>query len=142
MTDYVVAASLETTIKTAMGAMEKHGVRHLPVMEQAAVIGILSKRELTSVAGVAAHFGADRSDYEEYLESSVLDFLKTRFVAGADVIVARRDESLERALDRIVEHRLSALPVVDADGQLVGVLSYIDILRALRNLLEPSRSVA
>lgn len=136
MTDYVVAASLDTTLNSVMGAMDKHHVRHLPVMDGGSVVGIISKRELASVAGVAAHFGADRDDYEEYMKSSVRAFLKTRFVAEADVIVAGPTEPLKDALDRLVEDRLSALPVVDSDGQLVGIISYIDILNALGELLE------
>ncbi|MFP4598507.1 MAG: CBS domain-containing protein [Persicimonas sp.] len=136
MTDYVVAASLDTTLNSVMGAMDKHGVRHLPVMDRGAVVGILSKRELGAVASVAAHFGAGRDDYEAYMDSSVRVFLKTRFMAEADVIVAGPAEPLKNALDRLVEHRLSALPVADSDGQLVGIISYIDILEALGELLE------
>jgi CBS-domain-containing membrane protein len=136
MTDYVVAASMETTLKSVMRAMKVHRVRHLPVVGESAIVGIISERELTSAASMAARFGAGRQEYEDYLESSVQDFLQTRFTADSDVVIARPGESLSTALDRLVDQRLSALPVVDASGRLVGMLSYIDVLIALRGLLK------
>jgi CBS domain-containing protein len=44
-------------------------------------------------------------------------------------IVIRRDDSLHLALERLIESKISGLPVVDDEGQLVGVLTEKDLLK-------------
>ena len=44
-------------------------------------------------------------------------------------IVIRRDESLHRALELLIENKISGLPVVDHEGTLVGALSEKDLLK-------------
>lgn len=136
MTDYVLATTVDAALRSAMNAMERHEIRHLPVVDGHRVIGVLSKRELASLASVAAQFEADRDAYEAFLESPVRDFLKTRFTAEADVVTVTPDEPVQAVIDRLVDHRLSALPVVDAEAGLIGIVSYVDILIALRSVLD------
>lgn len=50
----------------------------------------------------------------------------------APALTAGADASLEEAFDRMTEARISSLPVVDADGQLVGLISRTDLLRVGR----------
>ncbi|MEY2340501.1 CBS domain-containing protein [Acidithiobacillus sp. IBUN Pt1247-S3] len=45
--------------------------------------------------------------------------------------LARPEESVDAVADRMFEHHLHALPVVDADGKLLGMVSRSDILRGL-----------
>ncbi len=44
-------------------------------------------------------------------------------------IAIRRDEALHRALELLIDNKISGLPVVDDEGRLVGVLSEKDLLR-------------
>ncbi len=57
-------------------------------------------------------------------------------------ILARRDETLRRVADRMVENGVGTLPVVDDDdlGQLQGVVSQVDLLRAHARTLEDERN--
>jgi acetoin utilization protein AcuB len=136
MTAYVLAVDVDAALRTAKRAMEKHAIRHVPVVDCGRVIGMLSQRELASAAYIAHHFDADRDAYEEFIESPVRDFLKTRFSAERDVITIGADESIQRAVDVLVQNRLTALPVLGNRGDLVGILSYIDVLNGLRGLFE------
>jgi CBS domain-containing protein len=47
-----------------------------------------------------------------------------------DLIVVRANATLEEAAELMDRHRISGLPVVDATGGLVGVLSQTDLMRA------------
>jgi CBS domain-containing protein len=51
--------------------------------------------------------------------------------------VATTDETMRTVADRMAEHRLSALPVVEPGpgGRLVGLITAVDLLRARRKLL-------
>ena len=58
-----------------------------------------------------------------------------------DTVVARPDETLRQIADRMAEHRLGTLPVVDADDprRLVGVVSQFDLFRAHVRVLDEER---
>jgi len=46
-----------------------------------------------------------------------------------DVVTVRPNESVARAARLMTENDVSALPVVDTDGRLVGIISEADLLR-------------
>lgn len=55
---------------------------------------------------------------------------RVRDVMTPDPISVRQDELLAHAAHLMEEHEVSGLPVVDADGSLVGMLSRTDMMRA------------
>ncbi len=55
-----------------------------------------------------------------------------REVMTEDVVVARPDDSLLAAARMMRDRKVSGLPVLDADGALVGVLSERDIVREIQ----------
>lgn len=48
---------------------------------------------------------------------------------GQDVLGARPDESVQVALDRMVQHKVGSLLVQDGTGAVVGILTERDVLR-------------
>lgn len=100
-------------------AIEKlldHHVHHLPVLRDGVLIGIVSERDLRSVG-----FNVD---------SPVTD------VMSAPVVTSTVDADLSDVADAMIEHHVSAVPIVDPESQkLVGIVSYVDVLRALRTRL-------
>ena len=55
-------------------------------------------------------------------------------MTGNPEVVAASDP-VERALDVLIADRFGALPVVDGERRVVGIISTIDLLQALRDLL-------
>ncbi len=51
-------------------------------------------------------------------------------VMSGDVLVVTPVTGVEEIIDLMTEHKIGALPVVDNDSQLVGIVSYVDVLRA------------
>ena len=47
----------------------------------------------------------------------------------APACAVSEETPVAKAIEALLEHRVSALPVVK-DGKLVGILSYVDLLRA------------
>lgn len=47
----------------------------------------------------------------------------------AEVVTTRPDAPVREATRVLLEHRVAALPVVDDDGRLVGIVSELDLLR-------------
>lgn len=53
---------------------------------------------------------------------------KAKHIMNTQVVTVRRDEATDHAISLMVEHEISGLPVVDAAGKLVGVISEADLL--------------
>ena len=45
------------------------------------------------------------------------------------VLSVDSEAPLTDAVELMLEHKIGAVPVVDADGKLVGIVSYMDVLR-------------
>lgn len=68
----------------------------------------------------------------EYLtERRRFDELTASLVMEQDLICVRPDDSARTLAARLAEHHFTSLPVVAADGRLVGLVTERDLLRAL-----------
>jgi CBS domain-containing protein len=125
--------SPEDSVERAAGTMLEAGIRHLPVVDDdGRVLGIVSERDLRE------RIGADEREWfraaASVLEDSV-DHLMT-----PDPAVIRSGTSLLDAVEILERDRVGALPVVDDDDRLVGILSYIDVLDLMRDALARRRA--
>jgi acetoin utilization protein AcuB len=121
----VFSVSPDDDVMEALDLMAARRIRHLPVVGAGGrVIGILSDRDLRAALGVPARALADWPRRSGTLR--VADAM-TR-----DPIVAPIDAPLSVAVRHLLGRRIGALPIVDADGRLRGIVSYLDVIRALR----------
>lgn len=90
--------------------VENRGGRHVP-------IGIVTDRDIViaAVAGDPDH----------------INYLLLSDVMTPDLVTAKEEESIETALKKMQEHGIRRLPIVDAIGALVGILTLDDVLRYL-----------
>jgi predicted transcriptional regulator len=100
-----------------LGFMEKRGIRRLPVVEDGRLVGIVTKSDLQAAPGS----GPAR-------EIPVADVM-TRSPLTADP-----DETLEEATKKMLDRKVSGLPVVDG-GAVVGIITESDLFRALASML-------
>lgn len=119
MTDHTVVVAPDASLCHAHALMLRHGFRHLPVVDGGRVVGVLSDRDVWR--GAAAKDGVLRVE-----EGCVRD------VMSAGVITCTVDERLGDVVDRILRAKIDALPVVDPQWQLIGILTSTDLLDALR----------
>lgn len=120
-----VSVSPETTVANARQMMAAETFRHLPVVADDRLIGILSDRDVAISdaalrAAVRSHDVASLLDDERPVES----------VMSAAPHVVDHDADLAEAAKMLVSYRINALPVVDADGILVGIVTSVDCLLA------------
>ena len=90
--------------------VDERGGKHTP-------IGIVTDRDIviSVVAGDPTH----------------INYLLVRDVMSSDLVTAVEEESIETALKKMHEHGVRRLPIVDAAGGLVGILTLDDVLRYL-----------
>jgi acetoin utilization protein AcuB len=126
-----VTVSPEVSVAEVWDLMRERGIRHIPVLERGVLVGMLSDRDLAhfDMAGVLTSEGAD--GLRRALATPVAK------VMSPDVIDVDPDDDLGEVVDLLVENRIGAVPVVDRETrELVGIVSYIDVLEAVRDLLE------
>jgi acetoin utilization protein AcuB len=126
MTSPVQAVPPTASIGEAIRIARTHGIRHLPVVENDRVVGIVSERDLRLAAPPLW------SDQREELMQT-LDTKKVGDVMARRVITAGPNTPVEEAARILWENRISCLPIVE-DNVLVGILTETDLLRALVEL--------
>lgn len=120
MTDHPWTCRPGDSLIDAAKLMVDFEVRHLPVVDGGELVGMLSDRDIRTVAGDPARFA-------ETGDSS----LAVRDAMTPNPVTVPEHRPLREIATELIEDDIGALPVVDDAGKLVGIVSYVDALRAL-----------
>jgi acetoin utilization protein AcuB len=120
--------SVTDTVGSAIKKLIEADVRHLPVVSEGELVGMVSDRDLRSFTPVAMLELTQPRELQARLAQPVSKVMTT------DVISVNPETELAEVVDLMIEHKIGAVPVVEADSaKLVGIVSYIDALRAARD---------
>jgi len=125
MTQQVITLTPSTTLQEALDIARKHRIRHLPVVEQGSLVGLISDRDLRS----ATPSTLDCDNHQEMLRTTLVEKVMVR-----DVYTCHPLDFVEDAASQIYQHRIGCLPVV-TNGELVGIISERDILHTLVEMM-------
>ena len=126
MTRNPVTMDITGTVQEAADLMCAADVRHIPVIEHGTLVGMISDRDLRSYM-LPRPERIFRPD-EERARLSV----SVSAVIPSDVMTARPDTPVADLLDILLEEKIGAVPVLAPEtGDLIGIVSYIDVLRAV-----------
>ena len=131
MTPDPVTVTPQASVAEAWDLMRELDIRHVPVIQDGALVGMLSDRDLAylDVARVLTAGGADALRRE--LGTPVVKVMRS------DVIFVEPETEVSDLVDLLIENKIGAIPVVRPDTrEVVGIVSYIDALRALQELLQ------
>ncbi len=120
-------------IREAFFKMKENAIRHLPIVdENNTLIGIISDRELRRPNWVDE---AQDISHVYYLDNSML----VSDVMITNIHVVHTYDTLNKAVSLLLDNHIGAAPVLDKTGALVGMLSSIDLLRALKDSIDQQR---
>ena len=125
MTTEVVTLDAGDHLDLASDIMTLGRIRHMPVVHDGKLVGILSQRDLFR--------GAISSvlQFRPAAEREWLAKIRVEEVMTKHVVAAEPDWPIKRAVGVMIEGRFGCLPVVDEDNRVVGLLSETDCLRLL-----------
>lgn len=123
MTKNPVTISPNESVPSAVALLKSHGFRRLPVMEHGRLIGIVTDRDLKEAMPSSA------TSLSIWEVTYLLGKLKVHEVMSKSVVTVSEDTRVEDAAYTLLRHKFGALPVVDAKGELVGIISVTDVLR-------------
>jgi len=131
MTMYPVTVTPQATIAEALDLMRDLDIRHVPVVERGALVGMLSDRDLAYLNVGAALTDQGAAALRRALATPVVKVMRS------DVICVEPETELSDVIGLLLEHKIGAIPVIQPDTQVVvGIVSYIDVLRAVQDSLE------
>jgi CBS domain-containing protein len=118
MTANPATVDIGTSLMNIEALLHELDVRHVPVLDgSGALRGIISDRDL-------APFRQGREGSSDVRAAEIMT---------QQVLSVGPDTELSDVVDTLLERKVGALLVVDAARTLVGIVSYIDILRAVRD---------
>lgn len=120
------------SIFSALNLLKDLDVRHLLIMENGELVGILSDRDIRALSAAdreAAKIASTNFDLSQALKRPVSEFMST------DVFYVEPETLIQEAIDIMLDQNVGAIPVVNADNSLVGIVSYVDILKAASSIL-------
>jgi len=131
MTRKVITVEPETGIFKAHELMAEGNIRHLPVIDpDGRLIGIVTDRDIRSALPYA--FFKQHPTEEEKERFSKLQI---KDIMSKNPLTISPTSTIQDALLMIQDAKVGALPVVDEENRLTGIISVRDLLRAFINVL-------
>ena len=126
----VFTVTPDTLIDNAMETMREKHVRRLPVVENGKLVGLVTRKTIIeAIPSPSTALTLWGLHYQ-------LSCMKVRDVMITDVIVVHLDDTIKEVLAISEKHRIGTFPVVDANGNLVGILTNTDLLHIMAKLLD------
>jgi acetoin utilization protein AcuB len=128
MTREPLTVTATETIGEADDLMTQNKIRQLPVVKGKELVGIVTDRDIRSFLSGSLLASPDQREMA----------LKTRIseIMTSEPITVSPDDDLEEAVELLIEEKVGGIPVVDETEGLVGIVTYVDVLRCFLNRLQ------
>ena len=121
-----VTASETDHLIDVVERMDKLGIRHLPVIDgDRHVVGMVSDRDVRTAIGSSLR-AIDVRDARVRIESILVGDIMSR-----NPLTILSGTRASRAASFFADHKVGAVPVIDEQNRIVGIVSYLDVLRAM-----------
>jgi CBS domain-containing protein len=139
MTAAVVAFQADTPADVAIRRLEHFQVSGAPVVDHGRVVGVVTRRDLLKPAMAAGPVQTTGPflRHEQHLRGFTVQQLMT-----AEPVTTCTDAPLGEVVVSMERAGVNRVPVVDADGRPVGILTRDDVLRALAQRIRQRRQTA
>jgi acetoin utilization protein AcuB len=129
--DVMTATPLTVTptdsVAHAQQLMAEHSVRQLPVVAGKKLLGVVSDRDIRSQIGDTLSMASEE-------RSRALQMPVENIMSAAPITLSPKDD-LKTAVAALIDDKFGGFPVVDQNAGLVGIVTYIDLLRCFLNRL-------
>ena len=106
-----VTIKLGSTVRDALDMMREYHIGGIPVVDEDRMLkGIVTNRDLR---------------FERNLDKKIDEVMTSE-----NLVTTNQSTDLEKATEILQQHKIEKLPVVDAEGRLVGLVTYKDITKA------------
>lgn len=118
----VITAAPDTSLAQARRLMRDNRIRHLPVVSGLRLVGLVTDRDLRNASPSQATT-LSKGEINYQMDTTPIETCMTR-----DLVTLRPEDDMVEGAKRLLQGPFGCLPVVER-GQLVGIVSEIDLLR-------------
>lgn len=129
MTKNVITLSYKDDLETAELVFKKNKIRHIPVVNKATIVGMLSYTDLLRIS-----FADAVDEYESDVDSVVYNMFSMEQVMAKNLVSVSSDTSVKAVAQILAVKEFHALPVVDND-KLVGIVTTTDLINYLISMI-------
>lgn len=124
MTTKLVTVSTGDKLTTVKEIFETHRIHHVPVVRYKELVGIISKTDFM-------HFlrGFNRNQEDRFVNEARMRAYNVEDIMTTGIAKLAPDDRINVALEVFLENRFHAVPVVNENGELEGILTTFDIIK-------------
>jgi len=128
MSKEVVTVHVNDTMQDAVKLQREHGIRMLPVMEQGELVGIVTDRDMKR----ASASDATTLDVHELIH--LVSTIKIKHIMTKNPITVPFDFTVEETAEVLLKNKISGVPVLNHDKEIVGTITQTDLFKVLISL--------
>ena len=128
MSKDVITVNVNDPIIDAIKLLKHNKIGRLPVMKKGKMVGIVTDRDVKRASA------SDAVSLEIHELLYLLSKVKIEGIMSKPPITVPPDYTIEETAEVLLENKISSTPVVDDQGQLVGIITQNDLFRALISL--------
>ncbi|MDR0196001.1 MAG: CBS domain-containing protein [Myroides sp.] len=126
MTKELITLTLSNSLYDAEKLFKKHKIRHIPIVEEDKLIGVLSYSDLLKIS--YADVLDDEDDFMD-VSSVVYDMYSIRQVMAKVVVSALPTATVKEVTEILSKQSFHSIPIVDEDNMLRGIVTTTDLLK-------------
>lgn len=136
MSEAVLSISVHEPVTEALRLFSDYPLHHLPVVDESGLIGMLSSADMLKLEHFLSKSGSPAA------AALLNDRFRIDTMMRRPVISARPDDTSADAAASMATHGIHALPVVNENNHLVGIVTTTDIVGALLHGIKLKRGPA
>ena len=125
MTKNVVKLNVSDNLTKAETLFKKHHIRHIPVVKENTIIGMLSYTDLLRIS-----FADEVDDEENSIDITVYNMFSVEQVMTKNLTTIVPATTIKEAAEILSKNEFHALPVLENDV-LVGIVTTTDLIKYL-----------
>lgn len=125
MTKNLVLLNLNDSLEKAELLFKKHNIRHIPVVENDKIVGMLSYTDLLRISYADAVY-----EEEEYVDTIVYNMFTLQQVMVKEINTVNTLDTIYDVAKILAKENYHALPV-EENGKLVGIVTTTDLINYL-----------
>jgi CBS domain-containing membrane protein len=125
----VVTLTEDDTLADARRCMDQGRIRHLPVVRDGKLVGLVTHRDLLAASFSVFARASERDQRQLFARTPVRELMH-------DAVAVSPDTAVREGAALMVANQFGCLPVVGENGSLVGIVTEADMVQLLVRVLE------
>lgn len=126
MSTKIHSATIQSKISDVKRIMQDHHINHVPVVSGKKLIGLVSRVDILRSSFSDLFVSSDKGADEQLDQVATIEDIMTR-----DINTISETDTVRDAAMRLASANFNSLPVLDANKDLVGIITTKDMIRYL-----------